>query len=432
MKNFLKIISAAVVTLSIALSPVASQAAEGPSSPIQSKLTDGTTPTTTTTQAASDPQGLGNAYNYQIPGAVGGNCCKKYYDYNNADTNATNIMKNFNQKLAAMQLAIIESLRLGTGQLSGNLREGVGASHTLADQQDDRATVKAVEEARLKALTDATSGTTSCYVMTGGSGGSLQGSVNKATVAYSNELDKWIRGESDYSKKGQDSAEYFRLEAYCSTYATQADVDAKLCKSVGKLPAASVNAADSIFNKGDKGSADTYTQDRAEATNAFLLNTFAAHPYTPLSEAEAQSPEGRKKAARYKVEMARSSIGRAQAIEYAKARDPQTGGNTLASWAAARVGKMQGYAGIDVSKLSYQQWLAIYAKGFLLDTEGLASSDQNPVTAVKDIKNMLAVLNYIAFEQLEQQQKMNVQLAVQSEILNEQTRTDGIFGVASK
>jgi hypothetical protein len=45
---------------------------------------------------------------------------------------------------------------------------------------------------------------------------------------------------------------------------------------------------------------------------------------------------------------------------------------------------------------------------------------------------MMAVLNYVAFEQLEQQQKMNVQLAIQTAILNEQTRTDGIFGLASK
>ena len=422
MKNIIKIAYAAAVSLSIALSPVTAMAA-------------GETPaasTTSTTAAQSDPQGLGNAYNYQIPGTASSTCCGRYYDHGNANENATIVMKNFNQKLAAMQLAIIESLRLGTGQLSGNMREQVGAEHTLADQQDDRATVKAVEEARLKALSDAVSGTTSCYSITGSAGGSLQGTVNKSSVAYAGELDKWIRGESTYSEKGQDSAEYYRLEAYCGTYGTQADVDAKLCKSKGKLPAASVNATESIFYKGDSGVSETYSQDRAEATNAFILNTLAPNTYSPLSEAEAQSPEGRKQASRYKTQMARESVGRQLVIEYAKARDPQSSGNTLASWAAGRVGKMQGMSGVDVSKLSYQQWMAIYAKGFLLDTDGLTASDQSPVTAIKDIKNMMAVLNYIAFEQLEQQQKMNVQLAVQTAILNEQTRTDGIFSATSK
>jgi hypothetical protein len=418
-RQIFKLVTAAAIAFSVALSPVMASAADG-------------TTTTTTASSTSDASGLGSAYNYQTEKPAKESCCTKYYDHKNANENATIVMKNFNQKLAAMQLAIIEALRLGTGQLSGNMREQTGAEHTLADQQDDRATVKAVEEARLKALVDATSGTTSCYVITGATGGSLQGTVNKSSVAYSGELDKWVRGESTYSEKGQDAAEYYRLEAYCNTYATDADVKAKLCKTKGELAGASVNASDSLFYKGSSGSSDTYDKGRAEAANAFILNALAPNTYTPQSEAEAQSPEGRKQAARYKTQMARESVGRQLVIEFAKSRDPQSSGSTLASWAKARVSKMQGYSGVDVDKLSYQQWLAIYAKGFLLDTEGLASSDQNPVTAMKDIKNMMAVLNYVAFEQLEQQQKMNVQLAMQTAILNEQTRTDGIFGLASK
>ncbi|MBY3433161.1 hypothetical protein HFN89_03060 [Rhizobium laguerreae] len=417
-RQIFKLVTAAAIAFSLALSPVVATAADGT--------------TTNTTSSSSDPSGLGSAYNYQIPRPAGKTCCKGYYDHDNANENATIVMKNFNQKLAAMQLAIIEALRLGTGQLSGNMREQTGAEHTLADQQDDRATVKAVEEARLKALVDATSGTTSCYVITGSTGGSLQGTVNKSSVAYSGELDKWVRGESTYSEKGQDAAEYYRLEAYCNTYATDADVKAKLCKAKGELAGASVNASDSLFYKGSSGSSDTYDKERAEAANAFILNALAPNTYTPLSEAEAQSPEGRKQAARYKTQMSRESVGRQLVVEYAKSRDPQSSGSTLASWAKGRVSKMQGMSGVDVNKLSYQQWLAIYAKGFLLDSEGLTASDQNPVTAIKDIKNMMAVLNYVAFEQLEQQQKMNVQLAIQTAILNEQTRTDGIFGLASK
>ncbi|MCV9963771.1 hypothetical protein OIU34_17995 [Pararhizobium sp. BT-229] len=411
--NIFKFVTAAAIAFSVALSPVMATAAE------------------TSETKSSDPSGLGSAYSYQVPKGATGNCCTSYYDHDHANENATIVMKNFNQKLAAMQLAIIEALRLGTGQLSGNMREQTGAEHTLADQQDDRSTVKAVEEARLKALVDATSGTSSCYVITGATGGSLQGTVNKSSVAYSNELDKWVRGESTYSEKGQEAAEYYRLEAYCSTYGTDADVKAKLCKEKGELAGASVNASDSIFYKGSTGTSDTYDKERAEATNAFILNALAPNTYTPQTEAEAQSPEGRKKAARYKTQMARESVGRQLVVEFAKSRDPQSSGNTLASWAKGRVSKMQGMSGVNVDKLSYQQWMSIYAKGFLLDAEGLTASDQNPVTAIKDIKNMMAVLNYIAFEQLEQQQKINVQLAIQTAILNEQTRTDGIFGLAS-
>ena len=382
-------------------------------------------------QNSSNPQGLGSAYNYSLPNTASATCCGKTYDHGNANGNATIIMSNFNQKLAAMQLAIIESLRLGTGQLSGNMREQTGAEHTLADQQDDRATVKAVEEARLNALVDATSGTTSCYVATGTGGGSLQGGTAKAAEIYSSEIDKWARGETPYSEGGSEVASLARLEAYCDSYATQADVDAELCEAVGDIPAASVNASESLFHRGESGASYSYEPERAEAANAFIVNAFAPVPFTPLSPAEAQSGEGRQKAARIKTQMARDSIGRTIAIEYAKSHDPQTSGGTLTSWAQARLSKMQGMEDVDADQLSYQQWLAIYAKGFLLDTESLMASDQNSVTALKDMKNMMAVLNYVAYEQLEQLQKSNVQLANIGAILNEQTRTDGIFALTS-
>jgi hypothetical protein len=276
------------------------------------------------------------------------------------------------------------------------------------------------------------SGTTSCYAITGTSGGNLQGAVNKSAVAYSSELDKWIRGETEFSDKGQEAAEFYRLEAYCKSYGTEADVKAKLCDTRGDLPAASVNASESLFYKGDSGVDETYSQERAEATNAFLLNAFAPTTFTPLSEAEAQSPEGRKKAARYKTQMARDSIGRHVAVEYAKTRDPQSSSPVLMSWAADRVKNMQGMENVDVNKLSKQQWLTIYSKGFLLDTDKLTAGDQTPTTAIKDMKNMMAVMNFVLMEQLEQQQKMNVQLALQNVLLNEKTRTDGIFTSASQ
>jgi hypothetical protein len=385
--------------------------------------------TTTTTPAAADPQGLGSAYNFQTEAASSTKCGDPHdYCYGHANENAVTIMKNFNQKLAAMQLAIVEAMRLGTGQISGNLREGTGAEHTLADQQDDRATVKAVEEARLQALRDATSGTTSCYVFTGSQGGSsLKASAAKAAVAYSTDLDKWVRGESEFSKEGQDKARYYKLEAYCNSYATQADVDAKLCKSVSKLPAASIDASQSLFYRGDAGSSDTYDADRAKAANAFILNALASETFTPPDPAEATSPEGRRQAARYKDIMARDSIGRSITVQFAKEHDPQSAGGTLMGWAAARANKIN-IDGANIDKgISYQQWLAIYAKGFLLDTESLMASDQDPVTAAKDMKNMMAVLTYMAYEIYSQNQLTNVQLATTNAILGEQSRTDGIF-----
>jgi Ca-activated chloride channel family protein len=52
-----------------------------------------------------------------------------------------------NEKLAAMQLAITEAMRLSTGQMQGNVREQTGAAYSLADQQDTRAVQLAIQDA---------------------------------------------------------------------------------------------------------------------------------------------------------------------------------------------------------------------------------------------------------------------------------------------
>jgi len=75
------------------------------------------------------------SYSFSVPDTADNTCCRTTYDHDNANGNAKIIMGNTNQKLAAVQLAIIETLRLATGQLSGNSREQTGAQHTLADQR---------------------------------------------------------------------------------------------------------------------------------------------------------------------------------------------------------------------------------------------------------------------------------------------------------
>ena len=95
------------------------------------------------------------------PAEAQARCCVQFYDHQNADGNRDQIIDSFTKQINAMQLAIIEAMRLGTGQLTGNLREQSTARANMADVQDDRNVVGNIERARLDAIREAASGASS-------------------------------------------------------------------------------------------------------------------------------------------------------------------------------------------------------------------------------------------------------------------------------
>lgn len=82
---------------------------------------------------AASPAMADGAYSFSVPATAADTCCGTSYDHANADGNATIVMQNTNQKIAAMQLAIIETLRLMTGQLSGNTASCLGFANAVGD-----------------------------------------------------------------------------------------------------------------------------------------------------------------------------------------------------------------------------------------------------------------------------------------------------------
>src|SRR5690606_873748 len=108
------------------------------------------------------------------PGDAEAACCVAYqYGHVESTVNGAKnqIIDHVTTEINAMQLAIIEAMRLSTGQLSGNLKEQNAANANIADLQDDRAVVARIEEARMQAMRDAASGASTCNVITGNLGG---------------------------------------------------------------------------------------------------------------------------------------------------------------------------------------------------------------------------------------------------------------------
>ncbi|WP_315922646.1 hypothetical protein [Mesorhizobium sp. SP-1A] len=370
----------------------------------------------------SNPAGLGTSLSVDFQTA-GSSCCGKYYDHSNANGNAKNLANHFSQKLAAMQLAIIEAMKLSTGQLSGNLREQSGAEHTLADQQDDRATVKSIEQARIDAIRDAESGSNSCRVITGSRGGAAGKGAKKYSRQLAVEVDKFLTGQEGPAKDGQSAAMLARVEAHCK-YATQADVDIGLCSAVGEKPNADISAADSVFYQED-GAVSTYTPEREAAAKLFVLNAFAGSTVTPLSKDTINEPSEREKAANNISYSSRSAIATSVAADYIGNRVAQKD-KKLLDWAQGSVQKMPGFQNADFDKagISNHDWMKIMSRNFLLDSERLGACDKTSTNALKCIKNMVAVQTYMQFESYDMLEKIGFILANQLSIMNDDTRKD--------
>lgn len=377
---------------------------------------------TTSGGSQSDPGGAANAYGTTFSGVGSGGCCGRYYDYTNANGNANAIIGNFNQKLSAMQLAIIEALRLSAGQASGVAREQTGAQYNLADQQDDRSTVKSVEEARLRAIMEAESSPSACAVITTSRGGTAQAAANQVAASFSKELASWARGESEISKKGRDFSLATRVAAHCK-YATSSDVDSGLCQSLGNTNLSDDEASKSLLKVEAGGKRYTYNQDTLEAARMFILNTATPIPVQQLSTAEAKTPEGLIKKAQQSTYMGRASISTAMLNDFFAARAPIITDDTTLGAMNALAKEMQGYDGVSWDKgASKTDWLALQSRMFAAAPDKLKNADKNLASALKEIKNILAVIAYQNFENYLQMEKMNVNLALNNSILNDSNR----------
>ncbi len=379
----------------------------------------------------SNAGGLGNSYNFAVPATGPTTCCtdkQDGYDHANANGNTVAIMQNTNQKLAAVQLAIIETLRLMTGQLSGNSREAVGAEHTLADQQDDRATVKAVEAHTLQAINDAASSPSACRIPSGSKGGGLLPAANDVAAAYNEEMMKWLDGSSPMSQNGQDDAVLKRLEMHCERFASENDVADGVCKAqvAAAMQSADLDAAKSL--SATNGVSETLSPDQVSAAQAYIMNTIAPVPFTKLSPAEANTTEGRLRAQRQKTDMARISQATSTALKILANKSPITDDSSLVGWAKGNAANMQGYASADFSKgMSLDDWMAIMTRSFLLNADEMKNAEESPATAIKHIKNMTAVQTYQQYENYRLLKEIALNLAQQTAILAESARTDVDF-----
>lgn len=366
---------------------------------------------------------------HPAPAAAQARCCVQFYDHQNADGNRDQIIDSFTKQINAMQLAIIEAMRLGTGQLTGNLREQSTARANMADVQDDRNVVGNIERARLDAIREAASGATSCNVITSASGGTLGAKINQSVAAQAKDITDFNLGRSGMpSAQGTDMGIKARIDLHCSKYASQMDVSSGLCTSgSSQMPDANQNIAQSLWYSED-GTTRTLSKDRADAARAYIINAIAPVPLGGMPENAARTQAGREAAAARMEVAARDSLPAAILADQLARREGNYGGTanatggTIDKWAKETSQRVVGYSGTQFPNgVSWLDYFELRSKGFFFDTtQNVATQGSSAGQAIKDMGLAVQWMAYQNFEIWGQLEKTNATLAAMLSIQQEQ------------
>lgn len=343
----------------------------------------------------------------------GGRCCVGYYDHNYNDKGNVFVIESLTERINAMELAIIEALRLGTGQLSGNMKEQIGADSNMANAQDDRAVVGRIEEARLDAIRAAASGSSSCNVITGALGGTgIEAASVSFTQQFSEGMSAWNTGDENMpSSQGTAAAVGSRVALHCEKYANDQDVKAGLCDAAGDLKDANINISESLFYHEDGSVSGTLPQERVDAASAFLINAINPMPTGAALQSAADTPEGRAEAARAQAEAARMSIAAETAGDILGRRTAQSD-STYVAYTKETASRIPGYQGNFDNGVSWYDFMDVRARGWYMNPTWAVSVDsRGPEQATKDIALIQSYQAYLGWETYKLLEKQNVILA---------------------
>ena len=352
-------------------------------------------------------------------------CCRWTYDHAYNDKGNTYVIESLTERINAMELAIIEALRLGTGQVSGNLKEQIGADSNLANAQDDRAVVGRIEEARLDALRESASGVSACNVITGSLNATA---VEAASLSYAESmaqgLTDWGSGAANMpSSQGTAAAISSRVALHCERFANQQDVDSGLCESVGSMPDASINAAKSLFYHEQGSVAGTLDKERLAAVDAYVTNLMNPEPTGAALQADASTAAGREAAAGKLSELARFSAGETALADITGRRSIQESGN-YSQYLKDTAAVIPGYKASDFgSGVSWYDMMDVRARAWFMNTNwAIEMNAGDPAQAVKDSALIESFNSYLGWETYKLLQRQTVILATMLAIQVEETR----------
>ena len=242
---------------------------------------------------------------------------------------ATRVIRDLTSEIDAMERAIIEALRLQTGQLSGYIAQSARAVTGALDSQTSLQAQIAREAAETEAMRARRPSAGACDTITGLAGLAATGeaAARARAGAAVNETGRITGDRAVVDRPGAAAGDAARFETVTSTYcnAARAGEESGLCRGGDSLHGADVHAG-TLFDR------RTFASE-AELRAAVELSRNLASPVVHDPPAMASADTDRE---RRRVLLARAADARtALAADYlAEARALRAPGAALGGWAA--------------------------------------------------------------------------------------------------
>ena len=242
---------------------------------------------------------------------------------------ASRVIADLTGEIDAMERAIMEALRLQTGQLSGYIAQSAKAVTGALDSQTKLQAQTAREVAETGSMLAHRPSRSACEAVTGlrglaGTGAAAKGAHARASVA---ETGRIMGDRAVVDRPGAAAGDAARFETVTGEYcnAARAGEDPALCRGEDRLHGADLRA-DTLFDRRTFGSE---AELRAAVELSRNLAAPVVHDPPPLASADTERE-------RRRVLLARSADARtALAADYlAQARALRAPGAALGGWAA--------------------------------------------------------------------------------------------------
>lgn len=320
---------------------------------------------------------------------VAAGCCVAY-DYRHATSEAERVITQIGLRLEQVQMAIVEALRLATGQITSNIKAQTAAYERLMSAQTDQQYSLERKGRRAEAIVRRESAPSACMQLTGSSEGAAADVVS-ATVASQMQAvnTAWRMGKPGTpSAAGTGAA----LQHSLRVHQFYRCPDGR----VWNLQLDGTSNCDADVRAETLFSAPVLDQPRLEATQAFLRNAIDPVPDGPMPKA-VETPE----AALLLSKNSRMSLASQLPADAVGRRSPSL---PLGAWARSMgqaIPNMPPDLARDVDgKISWMQWMEILSTHRMLSPTWKTDLQEGaPEAAMREVALMLAELLYLQWHQ---------------------------------
>lgn len=343
------------------------------------------------------------------------------YDYGHAERVVRDgVIQRVNTRIDQMENAIVEALRLHSGQrLEENQRLLRGLENLFAGQ-DAREVERRISDVRTQSAISSSPSPMTCNLITGvGASASAPVAISAVREQRVGDAMDFMMGVTDRTRSSETASAGLlqRIDEICATDGTRDMVAVGVCAEARRdAPISPALNANVLVGRA------VHSQDDTRATALFTA-TALGRPVGPLPRDVARRPDAVDFVAQMQTSAARQSAAATVLADIAARRRPIES-EDLRRWAEGTAPQVLGYqpSGNFPHGVSSHAVLELRANQWFNNPQWLAQIDTNPQMAPRSTAQIAAFLAHLGFEQYRQLEMINLNLALLLSMMEETTR----------